>query len=109
MGVQNVGLRTRGGVRCLLLIVNDEGMDYGGRPDIGRILERWGTDGRWGGGGEGQWFHTIAAAKFILRAKTLEIVYAQTRRYNQVPIVTGLYNRGLIITYNRVDCVPIRT
>ena len=38
MGVQNVGLRTRGG-RCLLLIVNDEGMDYGGRPDIGRILE----------------------------------------------------------------------
>ena len=81
MGVQNVGLRTRGGVRCLLLIVNDEGMDYGGRPDIGRILERWGTDGRWGGGGEGQWFHTIAAAKFILRAKTLEIAYAQTRRY----------------------------
>ena len=66
MGVQNVGLRTRGGGRCLLLIINNDGMDYGGRPDIGRILERWGTHRRWGGGGEGRWFHTTAAAKFIL-------------------------------------------
>ena len=56
-------------------------MDYGGRPDISTILKRWGTEHEWGGGGEGQWFHTIAAAKFILRAKTLEIASAQTRRY----------------------------
>jgi hypothetical protein len=55
-------------------------MDYGGRPDISTILKRWGTEHEWGGGGEGQWFHTIAAAKFILRAKTLEIASAQTRR-----------------------------
>jgi hypothetical protein len=55
-------------------------MDYGGRPDISTILKRWGTEHEWGGGGEGQWFHTIAAAKFILRVKTLEIASAQTRR-----------------------------
>ena len=81
MGVQNVGLRARGVGRCLSLIINDDGMDYGGRPDISTILKRWGTEHEWGGGGEGQWFHTIAAAKFILRAKTLEIASAQTRRY----------------------------
>ena len=62
-------------------------MDYGGRPDISTILKRWGTEHEWGGGGEGQWFHTIAAAKFILRAKTLEIASAQTRRY-QILLIT---------------------
>ena len=46
-------------------------MDYGGRPDISTILKRWGTEHEWGGGGESQWFHTIAAAKFILTVKTL--------------------------------------
>ena len=66
MGVQNVGLRTRGGGRCLFLIINNDGMDDGGRPDISIILGRWGTEREWGGGGEGRWFHTIAAAKFIL-------------------------------------------
>jgi len=42
MGVQNVGLRTRGGggvdAYCEL-IINDEGMDEGGRRGIGIILE----------------------------------------------------------------------
>ena len=65
-------------------------MDYGGRPDIGTILKRWGTEHEWGGGGEGQWFHTIAAAKFILRAKTLEIASAQTRRYKYFCLISSI-------------------
>jgi hypothetical protein len=50
MGVQNAGLRTRGGVRGFLLIINDEGMNDAGRRDIGRIIKPRGTERLWGGG-----------------------------------------------------------
>ena len=40
MGVQNVGLLARGVGRCLSLIINNDGMDYGGQPDIGTILKQ---------------------------------------------------------------------
>jgi hypothetical protein len=39
MGVQNLGLRKRGGVRGFLLIINDEGMDDARRQHIGRIIK----------------------------------------------------------------------
>ena len=54
MGVQNIGLRTRGGVRGFLLIINDEGMDDGGQQHTGRILKQRGMELVWGGGGEGR-------------------------------------------------------
>jgi hypothetical protein len=48
--VQNIGLRTRGGVQGFLLIINDEGMDNGGQKHTGGILKQRGMELMWGGG-----------------------------------------------------------